>query len=86
MNYASGAQVHVGDSVRYGPMGGVVYEILEKGNEEAESHGHAEGAVFIRILSDNDLFLLYPPEEEDLILIRRGAVGNKDEGGSGPVL
>lgn len=71
MNYANGIVVCLEDMVRYGLTVGIVEKILGKGTEEAEGYGCAKDAVLIRTLSKNDRFLLYAPDEEDLVLIMR---------------
>ena len=74
MNYMSGEAVCGGDLVRYESMDGVVDKVLKKGSEEAEGFGCAEeGGVLIRILSNNDLYVLSPSSEEDLILCQRAS-------------
>jgi hypothetical protein len=55
-------------------MYGVIAKVLNNSTEEVEGYGCAEeGGVLIRILSNNDLYVLSPSSEEDLILGQRAS-------------
>ena len=71
MNYQDGALVGAGDRVRYGNCEGYVEEIITKGTVIADHLSCKKDAVLVYVPSHRDRFLLYPDEEEDLILIAR---------------
>jgi hypothetical protein len=82
MTYQNGERVRVGDLVRYSEQDARVDEVLRPNTEEAAGYGcEQNGGILVRILRDNDAYLLTrPEEEEDLVFVSRASdMNEKDE-------